>query len=163
MYGRQPIFLSPSPLLFPLPLALLLSLKSVLKKQLILRWEFRKKHIFNLCLTYFHFLWTLLRTKVSFEAFAFFHHLIIASIFQLLLKRLFLSPGNVLALKVRNRSFPLSSSKEKHFRNKRHCWVVITLFFSPKAWQGISSAPHREVFQFSHYINNLCSIKGMNI
>lgn len=64
-----------------------------------------------------------------FKGFASFHRLIIASIFQLLLKRLFLNPGNALALKVKNRSYTLSSPKEKHFKNQRHCYIVIILFF----------------------------------
>jgi hypothetical protein len=111
--------------------------------------------IFNLFFKiYFHFLWTLLGTEISF-----WHHHSLSSFnicfyFSSFTKRLFISLRNTLALKVRSRNYTLSASREKHFRIKG---TVALLLFCPSpessAWHY--SDPQREVLQLSHCINNL--------
>lgn len=107
-------------------------------------------------LTYFHFLCILLGTKISFWSLCFLLSFNNCFYFSASAKKgSFFSPRNALALKVRNRSCTLSSSKEKHFRNQRLVYCYYSLL-PLKAWHDISSDPQRGVFQFSHYINNLC-------
>lgn len=98
-----------------------------------------------------------------FKGFASFHHLIIASIFQLLLKRLFLSPGNALALKVRNRSCTLSSLKEKHFKNQRHRYIVIILFFPCRLGMTLALILREKSFSLAIILIICDSKKGMDI
>lgn len=98
-----------------------------------------------------------------FEVFASFYHLIIASIFQLSLKRLFFSPRNALALKVRNRSCTLSFSKEKHFRNQRHCYFVIISSFPWKLGMTLAWILKEESFSLTIILIICASKKGKDV